>query len=563
MKEVRLSHIRERIRDSINLDHFDRMYVQQLFQTGEPSVVLECMKGKLGRQAYSKANGGELPDYVEYDAAFGQIGAANHALVNARIMAQGLTMYPEFVFEHEDPVVREVNAAYLSTLWQEKRWDQDFYIAAMELEANGMAQVSIGVDEDGVPEIEYAPNLDCIVDYTGKLPNKWRHVTRRYRRSVEDLCEMYPVLDENELKAMMVSAGDGIRPGQSLNDHHRKYVREWVYYDKFHHVVFIDRVQNSPIVLKLDRSGKYIRCTGENPLAGPNPFGVIPHSWWVDSWAPGIKMPTGKLESSMKVSALLNELEASMVKTIRQVPITAVDVTKIGDEKVIEQIRNAKSFEDIDMIIPTIGDIRDVVSRTNAMEFPAAWLQLRSILKEEINATSGVGDMQRGAALGGERRTRYEVNALLDQSGIQARHFRRQFAMMVEDVGRKARALGLLFDAKPRRITTESFGTIDTQLFPVETFLGEPARLQVLETSLQFKTIEQRQEEAMSKLQGFYMPFIQLGQADAGKVMAYLGPLMGHKDVRADIGMDPAQGMGMGPQVPPQEVPGISPQARV
>lgn len=561
MKEVRLSHIRKRIKDSINLDHFDRMYVQQLFQTGDPTVVLECMKGKLGRRAYSESTGGELPDYIEYDPAFGQIGAANHALVNARIMAQGLTMYPEFVFEHEDPVVREINAAYLSSIWQEKRWDQDFYIAAMELEANGMAQVSIGVDEDGVPEIEYAPNLDCIVDYTGKLPNKWRHVTRRYRRSVEDICEMYPVLDEDEVEAMLASPGSSFRPGQSLNSHERRYVREYVYYDRFHHVVFIDRIHNSPVVLKLDKDGKYIRCTGDDPLPGPNPFGVIPHSWWVDSWAPGIKMPTGKLESSMKVSALLNELEASMVKAIRQVPITAVDITKIGDEKVIEQIKGAKSFEDIDMIIPTMGDVRDIISRTSPMEFPAAWLQLRSILKEEINATSGVGDMQRGAALGGERRTRYEVNALLDQSGIQARHFRRQFALMVEDVGRKARALGLLFDSKPRKISTESFGTVDTLLFPAELFLAEPARLQVLETTLQFKTLEQRQEEAMRKLQGFYMPFIQLREADPGKVMRHLGPSMGHKDIQKDIGFDTMPAMQQG--VTPENVPGISPTPSV
>jgi hypothetical protein len=536
------------------------MYLQQLFMLGDPQTVENVMLGKQSRFV-SFSSRGELPEYAEVEPSFGQMGVANHALINGRIMVQGLSMFPGWAFEHSDPVVREVNSAYLSTLWQSKRWDQDLYVAALEIEANGMAQVSLGVDDDGVPELEFAPNLDCIVDCVGKLPNRWRHVTRRYRRSVEDICEMYPVLDEDEVESWLRSSSSDRNIGSDQSP--RKYVCEWVYYDKEHHVVFLDTIQHSPVVLKLDSNGKYIRCVGEDPTPGPNPFGMIPHSWWIDSWAPMVRKPVGKIENSMKPSALLNEVELCMVEIMRNgIPITGLDVSKVGDPEIMKEIKDARTWKDIRKVFPMIGDVRDVISRVPAVEMPGIYLQLRSVLKDEINAATGVSDMQRGAALGGERRTRYEVSALVDQSGIQARHFRRQFAMMLEDVGQKARALGLMFDTKRRMLTTESFGTIDTGLFPLELFLSEPARLQVMETTLQFKTSEQHKEDAMTALQGFYLPMIQMGAADPVKVMRHLGSAMGHRDISSEIGIEPVGNMMQsqeGLPIDPSQVQGISP----
>ena len=555
MDSLRVDTIRRWIKESIDYDHYDRMYAQQLFMSGDSTTILNAMKGEWLRTSTALAQGGELPSYPELVPTFGDIGAQNHAIVNSRIIVQGLSMKPDLNFQHSEPVFREFNQAYFRDLWLESRMDVPFYMGGMELEANGYCCFEIGED-DGVPGIEHSPNLDTIFDMSDKTPSKKEWFCRRKRRSPEWIQEKYPCLSKDDIDRLKTKGNEGY--GAQVQDVRtnrvpRSEIVEWRFWHRQFHIVFLRSIHGTDAVgMILDKNLEYKKVDlTKNPELGPNPYGMVNFTMWADSWSPSVAYPVSKMDNTIRQAALLNEVEECMVQIMRNtVPVTAIDVTRVYDKEILMDLKKARSWKDLSKILLLEGNINELMHRTPPGEIPSVLLQLRSILKDELNGSTGVQDMQRGAALGGERRTRFEVNQLVEGAGVQARHVHRQFAYTVEDVISKLRVIGALYDTRERVYILETYGSVDTKYFPVSSFLSPRMPLEVSEESLSYKTEEERKQEAIAELQAFHLPYIQLGAIDVTKSLNAIGRRYGYKDPATELGVGPMLPAGMTGQPP-------------
>ncbi|GEM_PF-6265557 len=550
---TKLGTIKRWIKESTDLDHYDLMFALQLFMAGDKRTIDGAMRGRILSDAtYHGARvGGELPDYGEIMPGIGQIGTMNHAEVNAKINVAGLSMDPEFVFAHPDPLIRAVNAAYVRDLWVSQGWDSPIYMAGIEMECNGMGSVHWGVSDGGRPNIRHSPNLDTLYDRSKREPGRWEWVCVRNRLSPEEAEQIYgDALTDLEIKNLTEDEPDFNGDAERRRTG-RKMVYEWSWYSRDEHVVWLGGIHGQDkIPLKLNSRNEYVKCgQADSPNAdeweaGPNPFGVIPHSWWIDGWIPGVPRPRAKMETTIRLAAMLNQVERYIVNTLRfGVSVTTVDSTRI-DQDILEKIKGAQGWEALEQIILTEGGgLEGILQRTPAAELPAVALQLRSILKDEMNAATGVGDMQRGQALGGERRTRYEVNALLDQSGVQARFMRKEFAGFLRGVVNVCRTIGAGQDVAPRTLSLPDMEPVDLGMFPIKAFLEVDLPVEVNPNSLVFKTEEDRRQEAIIDLQQVHTPFIQMGVADAVKVMADTYRRLGYENPLKRFGFTPQEQM--------------------
>lgn len=560
-----LGVVRRLCKEAVDRGYYDRLYVQQLFMSGDKETLKQAISGQAlssssGVSAYAAL---ELPEYAEIEPNQGKMGANNHTLVNSRINIQGVVgMEPAFILKHPDPVVREVNAEWLLYRWVTQSWDAEFEVAGMELEANGIACVCLGVD-DGKVNLKYVSNLDVLFDRSHKTPEKWQWACYRERLSPEKAREIFgDALNDDEYKR--VTTGEPIRGHSQSNELERtraERVVVWNYYDEDTHVVFLKNIHgNDTIVLGYDADLNYVRLSTEEAAeGGPNPYGVIPLCFWVDGWSPSVRRPVAKLDGTLRPAALLSAVEEYIIETMQSgVPITGIDPTAI-DEDLYNKVRNIRGFEDVNRLLILLPGTRieDVLQRLPASEIPAVVLQLREILKQELTAGSGVGDMQRGQALSGER-TRFEVASLNDQAGGQARHLRRTFAKLVESVASKARVIGARFDTDPVTLSLPNFGQFDSQVFPLTGFLEEPLPLRVDPAGFTFKSDAQIREDKAKDFALFFQPLVAMGGIDPMKLTKYLLDSLGIKDPERTLMIGPASMMG---GVPPtagdgsQEIP--------
>jgi hypothetical protein len=568
-----LSVIRRWLKESIDYDWYDRLFALQLFMSGDKDTIDRAQKGKVLARPISDKNSGELPNYTEILPLLGEVGTQNHGLVNARINVQGLTMEPELVFEHQDPIVRQVNQAFIRDRWVSQRWDEELFIGGLEVECNGMSGFHCGID-DGRVNWKHVPILDTLFDRSHKSPSQWAWVCVRDRLTPEECEQIYgSALTDDDVKTLTqdekTQEGESSGSGTGRNVQPIRQIVEWTYYDKDDHVVFLGSINGATsIPLKLSKDGKYRKITGTTPTAGPNPYGLVPHAWWVDSWAPSVRRPVAKFETTMRLASFLNEVERYMVNTLREgVPITAIDLTAVSDPDTIEQIKKARSSHDLSRLLVMDGNVREALHRTDPAELPEICLHLRGILKEEINASTGVGDMQRGQALGGERKTRLEIQTLEDQSGVQARHFKRRFAHCVEDMVGVTRAIAAQFDTKRCLLNLDDFNAVDTASIPLRPFLVEYMPVHVVPDSIGFKTDDDRKQDALAEFTQLHIPYINLGVMDPLKSLTRILKKWGLKDPMGELAkvaqMAPPAPSGMGPGMPPgspdQGPPGMPP----
>jgi hypothetical protein len=548
--ELKIETLKLWIEESIDIDYYDLMWTQALIQIGDAAAIEAAMENKvLARSSVGDARPGkELPFYPEILPMLGKVGLQNHGLVNARINVQGLTLTPELEFRHSNNYVREYNRAFFLERWTTQMWDQHWYQAGIELEANGIASCRAGVT-DGRVDWRHTQNLDSIWDRTKRSPAHWRWVCDRDRLCPEDVEDIYgDALSDSEIEQLTRKNIEYRHKSAGAADHSPpvRQIVEWQFYSKDHHVVFLGSIFGEESIALVWDPGKGSYKKAEGGLAGPNPWGVIPKAFWIDSWAANVKRPVSKVDTTMRAAAILNEVEEYLVEHLREsAPKTVVDASAISpeDADLIEKIKAKDvSFKNLKKVWLTNGtDIKDVLQQTPVRELPQVVIALRAILKEEINASTGVQDMQRGQALTGERRTREEIRTLNDAAGVQARHLRETFASFLCWVVYVTRAIATQFDTAETRLQLESYPEVTTSEVPVKTMLGIDMPVQIEPNSLAFKSLEEKKQEAAAEFLTLHQPYIQLGQIDPRKSFIYTFRKMGIRNPVEELGVDPQQ----------------------
>lgn len=560
----KLSSVYRWIKESIDRDIYDLWYTLQLYMAGDYEAMRELMDSRdstfWGNHMWQSGTAYELPVYGYMRPGLGDAGLQNHGLVNARINVQGINMTPAIEFLSDEPAEAEWNKAYIHDLWEIGRWRHQLERMGMDVETYGLGALVLGIENDR-PQISHISMLDVIVDMSKPTPRDWGWVCYRKFLSEEEVRELYgEVVDDKELEMLRKPIGTA-REGTSYDTKAgvRETIAEWSYYSPTGHVVFLGGIgPDNPesIILKLDMEDGYVRVkNGPDAEVGPNPFGIIPMAFWVDFWAPGHKMPKGKSETTVWLSGMLAEVEKFIIETARNgVPITGVDGTKLTTE-LQQELKLCRSVEGLRRIIVTTrGGIKDLLTRMEPAELGQTWILLRSLLKEELNAATGVQDMQRGQALAGERRTKFEVESLNDQAGVQARHMRATFADLVEDLTIRVRILGREFDTAERMLRLETFGKQPCQPL-ARSFLAEDLPIHVDQEKLQFKSPDRIRDEIILEFQTLHQFYIQRGVMDAQKSMQRVMSKFGIKDPLKELGVDQAQLMAMAMQAQQSEAP--------
>lgn len=531
-----LTKIRARARRCRNDDQYDKWYSLALVQSGQFSEL--AISGQTLGSVRRMMD--DLGDYPALNPPLGPIGQQNHGLVNSRINIQGIVhIDPDFSWNTDDATAKQVLDAQVRAWWEEAQWSDEFYQAGMEVEAFGIGFVEYGISS-GRLNVIHRSVFDLLWDHNNRSPKDWRFFFVRVRLDLDDAMEKFGDAIEGDEKAkeeylrrISVSAprtfGQKSRSGSTRASRMDEdiVIHEWTYWDRDHYVCFLGSIQKGEAFVYDEATGKYKKATE----ATENPYGIIPMPCWIDSWVAGMKRPVGKTETTLRICTMLNEVENYCVQVLeRGASILGVN-TDLLDPELVDQLKTIKGSKDIArmLLLTGSGDIKQLLTRLDPLEVPETLIYFRSVLKEELNAATGVMDMQRGQALGGERRTKYEVNKLVDNQGVQARHTRERYARFLERCIGTARVVSVIGETVTRVLQLED-GVIDTAHFPIEPFLEAAIYPHCDPSTMYYKTDDERRDMAVMEFKEVDKLAIDYGVADPYRTFTRLYRRMGRRD---------------------------------
>lgn len=523
--EPRVEAVRQRAAIARDDHWYGKSYAMMRVMAGDLSQVDQLAKGALPTHAGDPV----LGDFPEIDPDLGPYGVQNHLLVDSRINVMGIVFTdPEFLFEHPSPLFKQVNSAYLRQRWKAGDWSTEFFSAGMDVQAVGIGFVELGIRK-GALTVAHRPVLDMLWDPVYRSPQDWRYVFCRRRLDLGDAIEKYGHLyTPDELAQMarpMASAsqagGSGRTGAPSI-----MVVHEWSYWTENDHCVFLGDVASAEPIY-LDREMAYRRGK-----VGPNPYGCIPFVPWIESWAPHVKRPIGRVETSWRMAVMLMLYETYIREILMKgTPINILSTLGLQPDQ-IEGIKkaNKNGLSSLERVITVDGvaNAAEVMHRVPAADVPQSLLWAKNDQERLMNASSGVMDTQRGQALAGDT-TATEVRSLNSQQGVQARHTRKQFARFLEGLAGKARRMGALFD-RLGDILQLPDSQFDTSRLPLAPMLAEPCNVGVEENTLQHLSPDELMQRRLVEFQSIDMQGITLGVVDPFKAVAAVYQDIGRRD---------------------------------
>jgi len=555
--------IRQRCRDWNDLQFYNRLYVLQVSTAGflewiDTGVGALCQNWS-ERQGMGKA---DIPDYPLIDPGEQLRGVTNHMLINDRIAVASVVLtLPEIHLKIDDMTEREIGEKVFEDLWINGDWSEEVKMSGMDVRSNAIGWLVCGPNDapmgEQVPMWVHVDSLDMLFDRGYKSPGRWRGFCYRERVPLDDAVERFGhifnqdfasggwkerqrlqedynivdtlsanltdyELDDVEIfqkikdlcvrrvdplnRSWMDSATLGGMAGQTnVNDF---VLHVWHYWDRDNHIMFLSSIDGNksiPVTYRqmagVDSGWNYQVATE----AGPNPYGILPGAWWLGNWSSGMLRPTPTSETVKPLSDMLRYIEALMVKTIKQsLPMIVVNSGGMGTQEVEfraqwdEAVKTDRPMAYLEM---TYGvDMKEVVQRLDVGGFKPEWIELRNILKQELDAATGVTGPYRGQGLSGGEKTRKEATSLLHAADTQQRDMRNQYAKLLEMMVRVTRIVGAIVDTKPRLLMLDDGPVqINGQGFPVAQFVSKPCHVFIDPNDTIWIPKEERQAAALAE----------------------------------------------------------------
>lgn len=557
-----IAGIQQRCRDANDPLFYDRMYVLQVSTAGFLEWI-DSGVGALCRSWNRDLGMGkaDIPDYPMIDPGEQLRGVANHMLVNARISVSSVVLtLPEIHLKIDDLTEREIGEKWFEDSWINGDWSEEVKMAGMDVESTAIGWLVCGPSDAPLGDQQtmwiHVDPLDMLFDRGYKSPGRWRWFCYRERVPLDDAVERFghifnqdfaskggaerqklqedynmvdelsPALTDHELtdeevyqkiKDLCVRRVDplnrswmdtatltGLASETNVNDW---VLHVWHYWDRDNHMCFlssIDGAKSLPVSYRQmagnDSAWNY-QVANE---AGPNPYGILPCAWWIGNWAAGMLRPTPKAETVKPLSDMIRYIEALMVKTIKQsLPMVIVNSGGMGTQE-LEFRRQwdeaVKSDRPMAYLELTYGvDIKEVVQRLELGGFDTSWIELRNILKAELDAATGVSAPYRGQSFGGGEKTRKEASDLSTASSTQQRDMRNQYAKFLEMMVSVSRVVGSQVDNKPRLLMLDDGPVmVNGSGFPISQFISKPAHCFIDPNDMVFRPKEEVQAEALA-----------------------------------------------------------------
>jgi len=562
-----MDEIDRRFKEAIDPDHLDRLYAYKLAMNGHGDEALNVLKNGTGY--WSQAD--EVPEYPPIIPPAEAQGLQNHALVSSRINVQAIVYAdPVFEFVTRWPIVRKVNEAWVRYKWERLNWANKNYQVGMEVEGCATGYVEHGIDDDNGSNFEFRSSHDVFPDPNYADPNDGRYFFRRARLSIDQALEKYEGIrtptgsvTKQDIEAMVVDLeASGTRnlldSATRGLDVYRAIVYEWMYVDKTTLVLVIGSMTGTRLVFHFDPATYELKHGGP----GETPYSEMPFSVWVDSFTPGAAHPTSKMETTWRISAELNKLEMATRATIRRsVPLNLISTFGLDPDS-MKSLKAVQAGEEdfldnvADVVLMNVADVSKAMARVSGGEVSQSTMFLHGLLKNELNAASGVMDSQRGQALPGEK-TAFEVRELFASQGVQSRHTQRQYASFVKDVVRKQRLLAARFESNPSGVYLEDEGYFSFELFNRETFLSQDLQMIVTEEALRYKPRDQKILERMEIFTVYDMVMVEAGIFDPLKIAKDVNRVLGRTNPAEFFTDELLQAVGGAPVGGADSQPGV------
>lgn len=535
-KPTEVDEIKRRFREAVDPDWLDQMYAYKLGMNGRIKEAVEVMKSGYGLWGGRE----EIPDYEPILPTVEGIGTMNHALVSSRINIQAIVYAdPVFEFMTRWPIVRKVNEAWVRYKWEEQNWANKNYLVGMEVEACGVGYIEHGINDEMSSDYEFRSVHDILPDPHQTSPQDARYYFRRARVPIDEAIEKYASVRTatgtvgkervQALKGRMQARGT-----RNLIDSHLRatdveieFVYEWLYVDRHTLCLFLGSVTGDGEVFYLDPKNWEVK----HGNSGKTPYSKMPFSVWVDSFTPGSVHPSSKMETTWKLTAQLNEIEEAMRITIRRsVPLNLISTFGLTPES-LRKLQKVQDGEDFlqsinDVVLLNVQDVKKTIHREAGGEVTQTTIFLHGLLKNEINAATGVMDSQRGQPLPGEK-TAFEVRELFASQGVQSRHTQRQYASFIKDGIKKQRIIAARFESFPKQLYLEDEGIFSFEVFSREEFLSQDIQLRISDDALTYKSRDQKIAERIEIFKAVDMVFLEMGIFDPVKIAKDINRVLG------------------------------------
>lgn len=287
--------------------------------------------------------------------------------------------------------------------------------------AENVTQTTYNVLEDA-PFVERVSPFDVFVDPDGTSMDDIKWIAHRVRRPIRDIKsdKRYAKSAREDVGAISFSRYADDEPShRHINDKEEGYADVYEFYD----------LRNGTVSVFADGGDSFLIKPQKMPYAFGHPFVMI-RNYDV----PDYFYPIGDLEAIEPLQRELNATRSQMMNHRKRYARkylfreTAIDANG----------RAAMESDDDNVMVPVIGDVPlgDVVAPFPALINPPEFYNQSSMITEDINTVSGVGEFMRGG-VSEIRRTATEVGLIQDAANARTSDKLATIELAISQVGKR------------------------------------------------------------------------------------------------------------------------------
>lgn len=282
-------------------------------------------------------------------------------------------------------------------------------------------QTTYNVLEDA-PFVERVSPFDVFVDPDGTSMDDIKWIAHRVRRPIRDI-----KTDKRYIKAAREDVGaisfsryaDDEPSHRQINDKEEGYADVYEFYD----------LRNNTVSVFADGGDNFLIKPQKMPYAFGHPFVMI-RNYDV----PDYFYPIGDLEAIEPLQRELNATRSQMMNHRKRYARKYL----FRETAIDSNGRAAMESDDDNVMVPVIGDVPlgDVVAPFPALINPPEFYNQSSMITEDINTVSGVGEFMRGG-VSEIRRTATEVGLIQDAANARTSDKLATIELAISQVGKR------------------------------------------------------------------------------------------------------------------------------
>lgn len=430
---------------------------------------------------------------------------------------------------------------------EEERIGEDEDVSDPNVPENVMS-TNYNVLEDA-PFVERVSPFDVFVDPDGTSMDDIKWIAHRIRRPIRDAKsdKRYSKAGRDEIKAVSFSRYSEDEPRyRKINDTNEGYCDIYEFYD----------LRNNTVSVFADGSSVFLIKPQKMPYAFGHPFVMI-RNYDV----PDFFYPIGDVEAIEPLQRELNETRTQMMNHRKRYARKYL----FRESALDTAGRTAMESDEDNVMVPVVGDhpLGDVVTPFPALINPPEFYNQSSLIEQDINTISGVGEFMRGG-VSEIRRTATEVGLVQDAANARTADKLATIELAIADVAKRLLMLTQQFQTQV--MTARIIGRNGEPVWVKydRDYIAGDFDFDVVGGSTMPNNESARRGKALDMLSAV-VPFAQAGIVDMSKLATYvLQTGFDVKNAEAFIKQpEPAPEPAappMPPSVPAPEVGGLPPE---